>query len=198
MATTFYNNDDNLMRDIQEYTSRLDLRGERCGNSKHLHRSHGTTGGGVLEGTVGQGHGKPESALHHNYGVLQSTSIPSRSAYKIKADKTFQGRLVVQRWGQVAGVDYVSTFAPAYRAQSVYMVLATPTVELDCDALQLEVQIALLNADVEEEVYVNGPGLQEPGENAGIPLAQWCWGFAKVCAVFARAPRTGTAPLTRT
>ena len=74
--------------------------------------------------------------------------------FKLQADKTFKGRLVVQGWGQVAGVDCGGTFAPVCRIQSIRMVLGT-AVEFDWDILQLDVQTAFLHANVEEEVYVN-------------------------------------------
>ena len=45
--------------------------------------------------------------------------------FKIKADSTFKDMLVVQSWGQVAGVDCGGTFAPVCRILSIRMVLAT-------------------------------------------------------------------------
>ena len=126
----------------------------------------------VIPNTFKEAMGLPEAALwkaasdkemdslkqHHVYDLVPSTSIPagqravgSRWVYKIKADKTFKGRLVVQGWGQVAGVDCGGTFAPVCRIQSIRMVLTT-AVELDWDILQLDVQTAFLNADVDEEV----------------------------------------------
>ena len=73
----------------------------------------------------------------HVYDLVPSTSIPagqksvgSRWVFNLKADKTFEGKFVVQGCGQVAGVDCSGTFAPVYRIQSIRMVLAT-AIEFD-------------------------------------------------------------------
>ena len=102
---------------------------------------------------------------HHVYNLVPSISIPagqksvgSRLAYKMKAHKTFKGRLVVQGWGQVAAVDSGSTFAPVCRIQSIRMVLATAVV-FDWDIPKMDVKTAFLNCNVKEEVYVKmAPG----------------------------------------
>ena len=107
---------------------------------------------------------------HDVYDLVPSTSIPaghkpvgSRWVFKLKADKTFNGRLVVQGWREVAGVDCGGTFSPVCRIQSIRMVLAT-AVEFHCDILQLDVQTSFLNADVEEEVYVKmAPDYEQEG-----------------------------------
>ena len=50
------------------------------------------------------------------------------------------------------------------------MVLVT-AVEFDWDFLQLNVQTAFLNADVEEEVYVKmAPGYEKKDKKTGVPL----------------------------
>ena len=111
----------------------------------------------VIPNTFEEDMGLPEAALwkaasdkmtslelHHVYDP--STSIPagqksvgSRWVFKLKADKSFKGRLVIQGLGQVAGVDCGGTLAPVCRIQSIRMVLST-AVEFDWDILQLDVQ----------------------------------------------------------
>ena len=49
--------------------------------------------------------------------------IGSRSVYKVKADKSYKGRVVVLGWGQVPGVDCGGTFTPVCRLQSIRLVL---------------------------------------------------------------------------
>ena len=65
------------------------------------------------------------------YTLLPATSVPaghkiigSRWVYKVKADNSHKGRVVVLGWGQLPGIDCGSTFAPVYRLQSIRMVLS--------------------------------------------------------------------------
>ena len=62
-------------------------------------------------------------------------------------DGTYKGRLVVQGWSQVPVID------PVCRLQSIRMMLVI-AAELDYEVLMLDVQMAFLNADVEEDVFV--------------------------------------------
>ena len=87
---------------------------------------------------------------HKVYDLLPTTSIPigqkaisSRWVYKIKADKSFRGHVVVHRWGHVSGRDCGGTFAPFCRIQSIRMVLAT-AAEVGWTIWQLDVQTAFL------------------------------------------------------
>lgn len=49
--------------------------------------------------------------------------VDSRWVYKVKADNTFNGRLVVVQggWGQVPGIDCGSTFATLSQASAVFV-----------------------------------------------------------------------------
>ena len=73
--------------------------------------------------------------------------------FKIKDDSTYKGRLVVEGFFKIHGVDCGDTFAPVCRLQSIRMILAT-AAELDYKVHMLDVQTAFLNADVEEDVFV--------------------------------------------
>ena len=110
------------------------------------------------------------------YTLVPATAVPaghkiigSRWMYKVKADKSYKGRVVVLGWGQVPGVDCGGTFAPVCRLQSIRMVLAIAT-EFDFECWQLDYNTAFLNAKVEEEVYVKmAPGYEE-FSNDGVPM----------------------------
>ena len=110
------------------------------------------------------------------YTLVPATAVPtghkiigSRWVYKVKADNSYKGRVVVLGWGQVQGVDCGGTFAPVCRLQSIRMVLAI-AAELDLECWQLDYNTAFLNAKVEEEVYVKmAPGYEE-FNNDGIPM----------------------------
>lgn len=101
------------------------------------------------------------------YILVPASSIPparkiirTKWVFKRKAGATFKARLVVQGWGLVPGVDCGGTFVPVCRLQSVHMVLDT-AAEMRCEVFQLDVKMAFLNADVEEDVHVKmAPGYE--------------------------------------
>ena len=109
------------------------------------------------------------------YTLVPATAAPaghkivgSRWVYKVKADKSYKGRIVVLGWGQVPGVDCGGTFVPVCRLQSIRKVLAI-AAEFDFECWQLDYNTAFLNAKVEEEVYVKmAPGYEE-FSNDGVP-----------------------------
>ena len=121
---------------------------------------------------------KEAASLKKNnvYTVVPATAVPvghkiigSRWVYKVKADKSYKGRVVVLGWGQVPGVDCRDTFTPVCRLQSIRMVLAI-AAEFDFECWQLDYNTAFLNAKVEEEVYVKmAPGYEE-FNNDGVPM----------------------------
>ena len=102
------------------------------------------------------------------YTLVPATAVPaghkivgSRWVYKVKADKSYKGRVIVLGWGQVPGVDCGGTFAPVCRLQSIRMVLAI-AAEFDFECWQLDYNTDFLNAKVKEEVYVKmAPGYKK-------------------------------------
>ena len=67
------------------------------------------------------------------YTLVPASAVPtghkiidSRWIYKVKAAKSYKGRVVALGWGQVPGVDCGGTFAPVCRLQGIHMVLAIP------------------------------------------------------------------------
>ena len=110
------------------------------------------------------------------YTLVPATAVPaghkivgSRWVYKVKADKSYKGRVVVLGWGQVPSVDCGGTFAPVCRLQSIRMVLAIAT-EFDFECWQLDYNTAFLNAKVEEEVYVKMAPGHEDFSNDGVQM----------------------------
>ena len=85
--------------------------------------------------------------------LAEQKVVASRWVNKTKAGDLFKSRLVVLGWAQVPGIDCGATFASVCRFQSTRMILAI-TAEIDYEVLMLDVQTAFLNADVEDEVYV--------------------------------------------
>lgn len=93
-----------------------------------------------------------------NFVPIKSTlprqeAINSRWVYLIKTNNFFEGRAVVQAWGQVSGRDCGGTFSPVCEIQNTRMVLAT-AVEKGRTVWKLDIQTSFLYVDVEEEVGV--------------------------------------------
>ena len=103
---------------------------------------------------------KEVASLKNNnvYTLVSAAAVPighkiigSPWAYKVKADKSYKGRVAVLEWEQAPGVDCVGTFGPVCRLQSIDMVLAI-VAEFDLECWRLDYKTVFLNAKVEEEV----------------------------------------------
>ena len=92
-----------------------------------------------------------------------------RWVFKIKADSTYKGRLVVQRFSQITGIDSGGIFAPVCRLQNIRMRLEI-AAELDYEMHMLGVRTAYLNANVEEDVLIKMMLDYEANDEAGVPL----------------------------
>jgi hypothetical protein len=80
----------------------------------------------------------------------------------------FKGRIVVKGFTQKAGVDYFETFAPVARYKS-FRVLFSLANNLNYEMKHLDVPTAFLNADLEEDVYMEQP----PGYSTGDSNKVW-------------------------
>ena len=113
---------------------------------------------------------------HAVFDLVSPDSVPpehklirTKWVFKVKADHTLKGRVVVRGCGQVPGIDCGCTYAPACRIQSIRMALATAASEV-WEVFQLDVQTAFLNAEVHEEVYVaTPPGYESLDATTGLP-----------------------------
>ena len=88
---------------------------------------------------------------------------------KSQADKNiYKGRIVVKGFTQKAGVDYFETFAPVARYKSFRLLFSLAT-SLDYELKHLDVPTAFLNADLEEDAYMEQP----PGYSNGDSSKVW-------------------------
>ena len=72
------------------------------------------------------------------------------------AIQKYKARVVAQGFTQIEGVDYDETFAPVAKLASLRAILAMAT-ELNWEIHQMDVKAAYLNADLDEEIYMQPP-----------------------------------------
>ena len=99
--------------------------------------------------------------------------IDSKWVFKIKCgpngeiDK-YKGCLVVKGYTQVEGLDYTDTFAPVTKFTTIHSLLAL-AAQHDLEVHQIDVKVAFLNGELDEEIYLCPP----PGFHDD-PKVIWC------------------------
>src|SRR6266851_7828879 len=68
----------------------------------------------------------------------------------------YKARLVAQGFTQVEGIDFDQTFAPVAKFSSLYTIFTLAT-EHDLEIHQMDVKATYLNADLNEEIYMEAP-----------------------------------------
>lgn len=87
--------------------------------------------------------------------------VTSRWHYKVKfaADgsvEKYKSRFVARGFSQIEGVDYGETFAPVARYTSIRSVIAL-AAKMGWRIHQMDVKIAFLHGEIEEEIYIEQP-----------------------------------------
>src|ERR1044071_6414595 len=100
---------------------------------------------------------------------------------KLKTDGTIEkhkARLVVQGFRQKEGLDFFDTYSPMTRITSIRMLIAIAALRI-LEIHQMDVKIAFLNGDLEEEIYMKQPeGYIVPGqENKVCRLVKSLYGL---------------------
>jgi transposase InsO family protein len=96
-------------------------------------------------------------------------AISSKWVYKIKLATTgnptrYKARLVARGFEQKDGVDFLETFAPVVRWETIRVLIAI-ALHLNWPLHQLDVLTAFLNGILREDVYMHQPhGFVKPGE----------------------------------
>ncbi|GJW75361.1 retrovirus-related pol polyprotein from transposon TNT 1-94 [Tanacetum coccineum] len=112
-----------------------------------------------------------------------SKAIGYRWVFRIKyhtygSIQTFKARLVIQGFSQRQRVDYFDTYAPVARITSIRVLFALASL-YNLSIHQMDVKIAFLNGDLDEEVYMKQPeGFVLPGhENKVCKLKKSLYGL---------------------
>ena len=118
-------------------------------------------------------------------------SSGGRWVFALKKDENgeivkYKARYVAKGFNQNFGNDYLETFFPTAKLSSIRMLLALGT-HLHCEVFQFDFSSAYLNADLEEDFYVEQPpGFEIPGKGSklvfkllkglyGLKQARRCW-----------------------
>ena len=78
--------------------------------------------------------------------------IECKWIFKLKAEKTFKGRLVAKGFKQTHGIDYDETFSPVVMLKSIRILLSIAAY-YDYEIWQIDVKTAFLNGKLLEDVY---------------------------------------------
>ncbi|XP_046977607.1 uncharacterized protein LOC124543428 [Vanessa cardui] len=90
-------------------------------------------------------------------------AIPCKWVYKVKRNENgetvkYKARLVIKGCSQRPGIDYTESFSPVVRLTSLRYLLAL-AAKYDLDICQMDAVSAFLQGDVEEEIYMKQPPL---------------------------------------
>jgi Reverse transcriptase (RNA-dependent DNA polymerase) len=88
--------------------------------------------------------------------------LKNKWVYQVKfegqeAKLRYKTRLVVKRFYQKKGVNFEEIFSPVVKMSSIQVVLSL-AASLDLKIEQLDIKIAFLHGDLEEELYMEQPG----------------------------------------
>ena len=107
--------------------------------------------------------------------------IGSKWVFKKKKDENgnvqrYKSRLVAKGYNQEYGVDYNETFAPVLKYKSFRLLLIL-AILFDLEVDQMDVKTAFLNADVDEDIYLDVPDGVNVSKNKVLKLLKALYGI---------------------
>jgi hypothetical protein len=117
---------------------------------------------------------KWEAAMQEEYASLMANgtwelvplpkdrkSVGCKWVFRTKRDASghivrHKARLVAKGYSQVEGVDFNETFAPVAKFSTIRCMLAIGSA-MDLEIHQMDVKIAFLNGELEEDIYMDQP-----------------------------------------
>jgi Reverse transcriptase (RNA-dependent DNA polymerase) len=109
--------------------------------------------------------------------ILQSMMEPGRECIKckwvfeIKRDGTFQACLVACGYSQIPGVDFQESYSPVTN-DVVFRIVIIYQIIFGYVAVLVDVEVALLNRELEETIYMEvPPGMKKTGDQ--VCLLEW-------------------------
>ncbi|KAI0992016.1 hypothetical protein K3495_g16170, partial [Podosphaera aphanis] len=82
--------------------------------------------------------------------------VGSRWVFAVKSDGRFKARLVAKGFSQVYGVDYLETYSPTLRTDSLRILLSVATFR-NWEIHQVDVKTAYLEGTLDEVIYMKSP-----------------------------------------
>jgi Reverse transcriptase (RNA-dependent DNA polymerase) len=107
--------------------------------------------------------------------------LPCRWTYKLKRDgdsniDRYKARLVAKGYAQKEGIDFNEVFAPVSKHATLRALLSVVAAE-DLELMQLDVKLAFLNGELEEDIYMQQPPTYEQGSGLVCHLQRSLYGL---------------------
>ena len=107
-------------------------------------------------------------------------AIDSKWVFKLKrspdSPPRYKARLVIRGFMQMQGVDFMETFAPVVRAESIRILMSIIAHE-DLEACQIDVKTAFLNAPLKDQIYMMQPAEFDDGTGRVCHLLKSLYGL---------------------
>ena len=86
-------------------------------------------------------------------------ALPNKWVYKVKkieGKPKYKARLVAKGYAQKEGIDFQEVFSPVVKMTTLRVLFAL-TAMLNLELYQMDVKIAFLHGDIDEEIYMKQP-----------------------------------------